>query len=162
LVQEGVEARFSGGAAIRQSGETVVEGVSGRGDGFMLGKDAPTNLPIEIQKDVEKTILELRKVLGPCRMEWVHDGTKAWVVQVHVGGISSDPVRIVDGSAEEWIDFDVNNGLEGLRSLLSETNLSRKGIRLIGDVGVTSHFGDLLRGLKVPSYIVRTMQPDRS
>ena len=162
LVQEGVEARFSGGAAIRQSGETVVEGVSGRGDGFMLGKDAPTNLPIDIQKDVENTILELRKVLGPCRMEWVHDGTKAWVVQVHVGGISSDPVRIVDGSAEEWIDFDVNNGLEGLRSLLSETNLSRKGIRLIGDVGVTSHFGDLLRGLKVPSYIVRTMQPDRS
>ncbi len=162
LVQEGVDSKFSGGAAIRKSGDTVVEGVTGRGDGFMLGKDAPTKLPMDIQRDVERTILELRKLLGPCRIEWVHDGTKVWIVQVHVGGVCSDPVRIVDGNAEEWIDFDVTNGLESLRSLLSETNLSRKGVRLIGDIGVTSHFGDLLRGLKVPSYLVRATEPDRS
>ena len=161
LVQEGVDARFSGGAAIRESGETVVEGVIGRGDRFMLGKDAPTNLPTDIQRDVEVTILELRKVLGPCRMEWVHDGNNVWVVQVHVGGISSDLIRVVDGSADEWIDFNVDNGLESLRSLLSEMNLTRKGIRLIGDVGITSHFGDLLRGFKVPSCIIRSEQPDR-
>jgi hypothetical protein len=161
LVQEGVDARFSGGAAIRESGETVVEGVIGRGDRFMLGKDAPTNLPNDIQRDVEVTILELRKVLGPCRMEWVHDGNNVWVVQVHVGGISSDLIRVVDGSADEWIDFNVDNGLESLRSLLSEMNLTRKGIRLIGDVGITSHFGDLLRGFKVPSCIIRSEQPDR-
>jgi hypothetical protein len=160
LVQEGVEARFSGGAAIRQSGDIVVEGVTGRGDGFMLGNDAPTYLPTVIQRDVKATISELRKVLGPCRMEWVHDGNKVWIVQVHVGGISSDPIRIVDGSADEWVDFYVDNGLECLRSLLSQMNLSRKGIRLIGDVGVTSHFGDLLRGFKVPSCLVRSEQSE--
>lgn len=155
LVQEGVEAAYSGGAAIRQSGDSVIEGVRGRGDAFMLGKASPSELPTNIQHDVEGALHQLRETLGPCRMEWVHDGATVWVVQVHVGGISSDPIRIVDGNADEWIDFDVNDGLEKLRTQLSSTDLSGKGIRLIGDVGVTSHFGDLLRGKGVPSCIFR-------
>jgi hypothetical protein len=152
-VQEGVDAKYSGGAAVRESGELIVEGVVGLGDTFMLGKTAPTALPHRILSDVEDALDDLRQALGPCRMEWVHDGEQVWLVQVHVGGISGDPIRIVEGYADEWIDFNVIEGLEQLRLMLANPDIVGKGIRLIGDVGITSHFGDLLRGSGIPSYI---------
>lgn len=155
IIQESVDSVYSGGAALRISGTPVVEGVIGHGDSFMLGRESPTNLPGEVLAEVQEVLLGISAVLGPCRIEWVFDGNKVWVVQLHVGGISSNPIRIVDGDAEEWIDFYIKDGLESLRQLLSLSGLEGKGIRLIGDVGVTSHFGDLLRARGIPSVIVR-------
>jgi hypothetical protein len=155
LVQESVDSKFSGGAALRRSGEPVVEGVMGHGDEFMLGKSSPTILPDDVFAKVQKVLIDIASSLGPCRMEWVFDGNRVWIVQLHVGAISSDPIRIVDGNADLWIDFHVSEGLESLRQLLSESSLKGTGIRIIGDVGVTSHFGDLLRGSGIPSVIVK-------
>jgi hypothetical protein len=155
LVQESVDSQFSGGAALRKSGEPVVEGVIGHGDQFMLGKSSPTSLPDDVFAKVQKVLIDIASSLGPCRMEWVFDGNKVWIVQLHVGAISSDPIRIVDGNADLWIDFHVSEGLEALRQLLSVSNLEGIGIRIIGDVGVTSHFGDLLRGSGIPSMIIK-------
>jgi hypothetical protein len=62
-----------------------------------------------------------------------------------------DPNIIVPGVASEFIDFKVKDGLESLRELISHLSRTGKGIRLVGNVGVTSHFGDVLRKSGIPS-----------
>ena len=42
-----------------------------------------------------------------------------------------------------------------MRELISEIKDREIGIELIGNVGVTSHFGDLLRRARIPSRIKR-------
>ena len=48
------------------------------------------------------------------------------------------------------------DGLESLRGLIASLKAGgNKGITLRGDIGLTSHFGDLLRRSKIPSRIKR-------
>jgi hypothetical protein len=47
--------------------------------------------------------------------------------------------------------FRVSDGLEPLRELVAEVAGIGEGIVLIGDVGVTNHFGDILRPAEIPS-----------
>jgi len=51
------------------------------------------------------------------------------------------------------VRFDVTQGLEALREVVEQVASKGNGIKLIGDVGITSHFGDVLRKAKVPSVI---------
>ena len=53
----------------------------------------------------------------------------------------------------KYLDFDVKNGLGELRKLINEIEGKNIGIRLLGNVGITSHFGDVLRQFNIPSYI---------
>ena len=46
-------------------------------------------------------------------------------------------------------------GLEELRKLIKEIEGQDLGIELRGNIGITSHFGDLLRLANIPSYIKR-------
>ena len=155
LVQESVDAKYSGGAAFRASGEAIIEGVFGNGEKFMLGEASPVRLPNSILLDVNVALQQLKNYLGDVRIEWVHDGVKPWIVQLHIGAISGDPVCIFEGTADRWIEFDTRLGLDKLREVIDDARLSGIGIRLVGDVGITSHFGDLLRSNKIPSVLAK-------
>ena len=93
-----------------------------------------------------------RSALGPVRIEFVHDGKEAWVVQFHR---SADRYRsgvISPGSpGRGWFDFDPAAGLEQLNELITRAQAEDKGVRVVGPVGLTSHVGDLLRKARVPA-----------
>jgi hypothetical protein len=54
-------------------------------------------------------------------------------------------------------DFDPSSGLEQLRELIA-TVAPDEGIEVAGDVGVTSHAGDLLRRAAIPSRLVEARE----
>lgn len=150
LSQEAVAARFSGATSMTTDGAVVVEGVSGIGDAFMLGEASPEELPAEVEANVRKCLEDLTASIGNVRIEWACDDTSVWVLQMHKmldalpGGVLSP------GNATAWIDFDPTDGLEELRALIEELHGRGRGIRVTGDVGVTSHVGDLLRQAGIP------------
>ena len=51
--------------------------------------------------------------------------------------------------------FSIEDGLEKLRVKIKEIKDKNIGVELIGDVGLCSHFGDLLRQSNIPSFITR-------
>jgi len=155
LSQEGVDPAFSGAAACTTDGGWLVEGVKGSGVDFMLGIKGPEDLPDAVIFDVQRALEKLMDSCGPVRVEWAHDGSHVWVLQLHVGSITNDRNVICDGNAEQWIEFSVGNGLESLRALVQMIEGKNIGVRVIGDVGITSHFGDLLRSKAIPSILVR-------
>lgn len=155
LSQNAVIPVYSGGAIITSKGITI-EGVSGKGDEFMLGTDASEKLPIVLKKQVEfelSGLIELNNILGDVSVEWVYDGAGIWIVQMNQLKHISKGNVIVKGEAFEYLDFDVKNGLSELRKLINEIEGKNIGIRLLGNVGITSHFGDILRQFNIPSYI---------
>jgi hypothetical protein len=56
----------------------------------------------------------------------------------------------VPGDAERWHRFEVGGGISALRGLIATLG-SGDGVVLVGRVGITSHFGDLLRRGRIPS-----------
>lgn len=154
LSQEGVEAEFSGAAATAADGAAaIIEGVRGVGDKFMLGTAAPEELPIAVVADVEKTLSHAGERVGPVRLEWVHDGERAWVVQLHPGLTASRGYMIYPGKPTFEHRFLVEHGLEALRELAARLQGTGEGVVIVGRVGVTSHLGDVLRRARVPSRI---------
>jgi hypothetical protein len=152
LAQEGVTAEYSGSLIVEQEGEAKVEGVPGYGDDFMLGR-ALGALP----QSIKDSVLELYQVtaaqLGPVRFEWVHDGKKTWIVQLHKGATASLGNIVYPGKPKMFHRFDVRQGIDVLRDLIQRVRNVDEGIIIVGEVGVTSHLGDLLRKAKVPSRI---------
>jgi hypothetical protein len=149
LSQRSVPSRFAG-AAINGPIELIIEGVEGFGDMFMLGVVPPQQLPEIIIADIRHANLVLTAKLGPVRFEWVHDGDRLWIVQLHRGGTGSAGLVVVPGDAVSWIAFDVSQGLEALRKLTTIVP-SGHGIELIGDVGLTSHIADVVRRAGTPT-----------
>lgn len=155
ICQAAVRARFSGAAITSRLGEPVIEGALGEGDRFMLGQRSPEDLPHVIVADVERAYQATASILGPVRFEWVHDGERVWIVQLHKGGTSSDAAMLVPGEPAEWAVFRASQGLEELRIFLAELPKD-VGVRIEGEVGLTSHFADLLRKTKRPARILRS------
>ncbi len=158
LRQAGVQAEYSGALVVAQ-GENgneervTIEGTRGFGEEFMTGRKAATELPAEV-KDLVRDLYEKARVhLGPVRMEWVADQDKVWVVQLHRGATKSSGSVVYPGDASSYHRFKVERGLEELRQLISEVRGTDQGVILVGDVGVTSHFGDVLRRAEIPSKI---------
>ena len=157
LCQQAVEARYSGALVARAEGGPVIEGVAGPGDDFMVGRRAPDELPDDVASAVRRTYERARGALGPVRFEWVYDGARVWILQLHhqrsgAGGPGEERV-IVSGDAERFHRLEVAEGIEALRQLIGRIQGSGDGIVLAGRVGVTSHFGDLLRRARIPSRI---------
>jgi hypothetical protein len=152
LCQAGVLAHYSGAAVTGAKGRLLVEGKQGEGDQFMLGLAGPESLPSHVLSDVHQTNEALSSSLGPVRFEWVFDGTRTWIVQLHKGGTKTDTGVIVPGDAKRWVVFEVSTGLESLRTLLNDLK-EGSGIIVQGEVGLTSHIADLLRKSKRPSKI---------
>jgi hypothetical protein len=153
VVQTGVPAAWSGAYYVDAGGEGLAEGVAGTGDAFMLGRQAPQELPDAVQGAVARTAAQLAKVFGPVRFEWVHDGTRLWVVQLHRGKTASQGATIVPGEPAEWHRFEAEAGLEALRAAL-EALPAGAGLEVVGRVGLTSHVADVLRRAKVPARLV--------
>lgn len=150
LAQEAVLPVYSGSLAPGANDEPYIEGVSGPGDAFMLGQTAPQTLPEAAVACVRQTYKRARRFLGPVGMEWVYDGDVAWVVQLHRDAASVHPDVVHPGEAKKHHRFDVRDGLEALRDLVARVRGRPEGVVLVGDVGITSHFGDILRSAKIP------------
>jgi hypothetical protein len=156
LAQEGVHSEFSGALIPGENGSLLIEGVKGRGDAFMIGKAQPVSLPDDVRRSVVDLFSSAAEHLGPVELEWVYDGTRAWIVQIHQANNAAAADAIFPGDADTFVRFDVQNGLDALRSLIPELVKHHQGLVLVGNVGITSHFGDLLRGAGVPSRIERS------
>jgi len=147
LAQAGVEPLYSGASIVLQTGEVATEGRRGAGDTFMQGIAKAETLPASILADVERLHADADE-LGPVRFEWVHDGDRAWVVQLHRGATVSAADVLVPGQARYWTAFDVSQGLEELRELLAKLEPDH-GVELQGEVGLTSHIADVIRKANV-------------
>ncbi|WP_250478581.1 MULTISPECIES: hypothetical protein [unclassified Caballeronia] len=150
LSQRGVRAQYSGALIVDVSGKPVVEGRQGEGEELMLGTRLPEQLPETIIADVLSIFNCLRERLGPVRFEWVHDGRKVWIVQLHRGGTQSAEGVLVPGEAKVWKHFHVLTGLNALRSAL-DTLHENEGIVLVGEIGLTSHIADVVRKAGKPA-----------
>jgi hypothetical protein len=150
LCQSAVPAAFAGAAITDSRGNMVIEGMRGEGDRFMLGQHSPEHLPSNILSDVQSVFAAASSVLGTVRFEWVHDGHRAWIVQLHKGGTDSAGSTLVPGEATEWAVFDSTKGLEELRRFLKDLP-DHAGVRIEGEIGLTSHLADLLRKSNRPA-----------
>ena len=153
LAQEGVEARYSGALLTEADGEPRIEGVAGAGDRFMLGRQAPEELPPEIAGSLRDLCRRAAGRLGPVRFEWAHDGARPWIVQLHRGASLGLGRVIFPGEALCYHSFAISQGIDPLRELIARVESTGEGIVLVGHAGVTSHFGDLLRRARIPSRI---------
>jgi hypothetical protein len=151
LAQDAVDAQYSGALLPSRDNEWVIEGVHGQGDAFMAGKAAPEHLPADVTKAVSETAQSLAETLGPVRMEWATDESCVWVLQLQQASATPGKAIIVDGAAAHWHVFHTRDGLDALRQLIRQVEDRDEGIILRGNVGVTSHFGDLLRRARIPS-----------
>ena len=122
----------------------------------MLGQAAPEELPRSVVEAVTELYGAAETTLGPVRMEWVFDGKDVWVVQFHRGATRSYGGTIVPGEATRFRRFNVSDGVDALRAFASDVQSKGEGVVLVGNVGVTSHFGDILRRQGVPSKIARS------
>ncbi len=153
LVQDAIDAEYSGSAITDMCGDLIIEGVRGTGEGFMVGETPLDHLPKRVREKVTaeyKALVEAIK--QPVRFEWVYEGVTGtvYIVQLHCGATQSSQNVIYPGSPSRWIKFDSN--LDALRDILEYLD-PYTGIIIKKDVGVTSHFGDLLRQAKIPSKI---------
>jgi hypothetical protein len=150
LAQEGVRARWSGAAMPGAAGGLLVEGVEGFGDDFMLARAAPAPLPARVTNEVRRLGAGAAAALGPVRFEWAHDGDQAWVLQLHQATVAASATTISPGTPARWHRFDPAQGLDRLRDLIARLPAG-EGVELTGEVGVTSHAGDLLRRAAIPA-----------
>jgi hypothetical protein len=152
LAQAGVYPAYSGALIVGTDEQPIIEGRAGTGESLMRGETVPESLPIGILEDVRDLYARAEAALGPVRFEWVHNGELAWIVQLHRGATESTDLRITQGEAQSWVQFDVAKGLETLREFLIQLP-PNTGIILKGRVGLTSHVADVIRKAKVPAKI---------
>ena len=119
----------------------------------MTRRGTLTAVPDEVQERLLALYEHASTCLGPVRMEWVADAGRVWVVQLHRGATKSSGTTIYPGAPASYRRFEVERGLEELRKLVSELEGGDEGIILVGEVGITSHFGDVLRRAQIPSRI---------
>ncbi len=143
----------SGAVIVTADDRLVIEGKSGEGEALMRGQARPEKLPNQVVRDIEALYRQAHDALGPVRFEWVHDGQRAWIVQLHRGAVQSTNKMLVPGQAVRWRKFDVADGLERLREALG-TIEPGEGLLLSGAVGLTSHVADVIRRAGVPTRIV--------
>lgn len=162
LSQDAVEALYSGASFITEYEEDdLIEGVSGNGDKFMVGEQNKLELPIEVIEAVKilnNKIRNYHNELGDVSVEWVYDGNIVWLVQLNqLKGKNkyknSEKNIIVHGNPSHYEKVFVKDGLDSLRRKIDLVKDKNIGIELIGNIGVTSHFGDLLRLSNIPSIL---------
>jgi hypothetical protein len=150
LDQHAVDPQFSGATATAQDGSVLVEGVAGAGDAFMLGSRPGEPLPARVHADVTALVGRAAADLGRVRIEWVHDGRRAWVVQLHASRAVVTAEFLNPGTADRWLPYDPAAGLDRLRHVVDEARRAGAGVAVTGLVGITSHVGDIIRKAGVP------------
>jgi len=150
LCQAAVPAEYSGAAIVTIDCDLLIEGRRGEGDGLMLGRDHPEDLPETVSEKVTAVYGELSRILGPVRFEWVYDGEYVWIVQLHRGATQTSQTILVPGDARHWLTFEAANGLEALRTFLHDLP-GDAGVTIEGEIGLTSHLADLIRKARRPA-----------
>jgi hypothetical protein len=158
MAQQAVDPFWSGSLIAVKDDDPLIEGVRGRGDDFMIGKQGPQHLPDDVRRQVLALFAQARRFFRPVEMEWVFDGNQVWVVQLHATAAVGDAAMIVPGNPARWVSFPVAKGLDAFQALIARARDHDTGIELVGRVGMTSHFGDLLRTAQIPSRLA----PDHS
>ncbi len=155
LAQESVPFVWSGAARTTDHGPHI-EGVEGRGDPFMIAAAHKESLPALVHYKVKELHESLLTRLRSVKFEWVWDGDRVWLLQLHQRpkGISED--IIYPGDPTNWRVFDPRvfepeEVLDRLRNLVAEISGHDIGVTITGDVGVTSHIGDVLAEARIPS-----------
>jgi hypothetical protein len=154
IIQQGIKPGYSGAVITGTDKKATIEGKAGRGDSFMTGSAPPDkHLPADVYAAVKSLWWELTRTFGIVRFEWVYDTQRkqAWIIQLHGGDSPSVGRVIYPGQAVEWRDFIWKDNLEELRVFSSQAKFDGAGIRLIGNVAITSHPADILRRDRVPS-----------
>ncbi len=154
LLQEEVESQFSGALLSSADGAVIIEGVHGFADDFMLGKSRPETLSESLRASLGKLHSQLEVTIGSVRVEWAMDASSIWILQLQQEAAISSGLIIVPGDVDEELSFTVSDGVSGLREFVQLVRGRRVGIRLIGNVGMTSHIADILRRERIPSRIV--------
>jgi hypothetical protein len=154
LVQSEVPAVYSGALITGADGRPIIEGVAGFGDKFMLGETGPARLPVHVTQLLNDLHTTAQVKLGSIRLEWVFDGNAIWIVQLQQETALSDGLVIVSGKSIDEVAFDPRQGLDELRRLVERVRSSGCGIRVLGNIGMTSHLADILRRSRIPSRIV--------
>jgi hypothetical protein len=149
LCQDAVRAEYAGAALFSSDGQWLIEGKAGEGDDFMLGSAAPEALPQNAADAVLCLASEIASKLGPARFEWVFDGARAWVVQLHAGQSCSTAAVLVPGEAVEWHELETTD-LAKLRSDIGAVP-DGHGVILLGRFGLTSHIADVVRKAGKPA-----------
>jgi len=155
LAQESVRFLWSGAAQTTDHGP-YVEGARGRGDPFMLAATPKETIPAMVHQRVAETHEALVSHLRSVKFEWVWDSERVWLVQLHHRrkGLTEDVIYPGEASEHRVFDprlFDREEVLERLRDLVSEIAGKNIGIVVLGNVGVTSHVGDILAEARIPS-----------
>lgn len=156
IVQDEVRALYSGALIVNALHQPIIEGVKGFGDAFMLGEQQPEHkIPQHIIDDIHKLYAHLsNQIQDAIRFEWAHDGYQIWLLQLHKGQTESRERIIVPGAMHRWIDFYVSHGLQALQGTILDAQRQNCGIRIVGNVGMSSHIADVLRKARVPSELV--------
>ena len=160
LSQEGVDAEFSGACVMGADGKLIINGKRGYGDDFMVGESGTDALPCNVVQKIRDNYFYASDQLGgPVRFEWVFDGDRVWTVQLHRGESASYGNIVYPGNEStvympfKTHDADGHSRIEALREFIASAQPG-VGLELVGDVGVTSHLGDLLRKAQIPSRII--------
>lgn len=157
IFQDDIEAMYSGAAITDAVGNVIIEGKAGHGDDFMVGAGAPdANMPEHVVDAIRNIWEKACAVFGSVRFEWCYDKTgTVWIVQFHTGKSATIGTVIYPGEPIRFEVFDVSLGLEALRVLIERARKENFGITVRGNIGITSHFGDVLRRAKVSSRLER-------
>jgi hypothetical protein len=150
LAQYAIPSDYSGALIVAADGRVIIEGKAGEGEAFMKGAATPEQLPESVTHSVRELYDRAYALLGPVRLEWVYDGGRTWVVQLHQGATQTQESILVPGEASKWYSFKVSRGLEELRNELSQLG-ENDGIVLVGQVGLTSHIADIVRKTNKPA-----------
>lgn len=151
LSQEGIESQWSGATlpGSLECGEDLIEGVRGTGEMFMLGGQERADLPGRVIDDVRTLLGTARERIGAVRIEWAHDGARAWVLQLHV--VARSAASLGTRTARRWFEYDPTEGLDRLQELVVEVSRVGAGVVITRPIGVTSHVGDILRRADIPA-----------
>jgi hypothetical protein len=153
VVQKGVPALWSGKSIVQGDGTLLASGIRGRGDVYMRGKGGLRALPSALREVVARQHRRLNKVFGPVEFEWAYDGTKVWVLQLHLGRAAGVGDVLVPGEPAQWVEIAAGASLDGFRQ--AATGLAPdQGILVRGRIGLTSHKADLLRRAGRPAKLV--------
>ena len=154
LSQEGVRATFSGASIGSSDREPIVEGVEGFGSEFMLGRQPAQPLPASTIAAVKELMERVMRVVGGMiKLEWAFDEELVWILQMQQLDHKVHDRVVVPGDARQFRRFDVADGIDKFRDFVEDAKSANDGIILRGAVGITSHFGDILRRSGVPSRI---------
>src|SRR5207244_827246 len=128
MSQEGVDAQFSGALAGSSAKEVVIEGISGFGDKFMMGTRPPEELPVSIRRRVRSMYSRAFREFGPLRMEWATDTHRIWLLQLHSGSTDGSASVIYPGTPVRYRRFEVERGIEELRTLIPDLQRKNEGL----------------------------------